>query len=183
MQLVDYDGDVEDALNRCLPGGGAGRPVGGLCGGLHQERLHPHPHHLRGQHLYLLPPHPGTDPRPGERHRGQRHPPGGGGGAPPRSRASWPLRVAYFVGDAASIAELVHQAYYDTPAAALGMPAVEIALYPDTGIQRIVEILLSYPGDADALPAEKRGADRRPPRPLCFRFRPSAIARTAVWAC
>ena len=38
------------------------------------------------------------------------------------------LRVAYFVGDAASIAELVHQAYYDTPAAALGKPAVEIAL-------------------------------------------------------
>ena len=61
------------------------------------------------------------------------------------------LRVAYFVGDAASIAELVHQAYYDTPAAALGMPAVEISLYPDTGIQRIVEILLTYPGDAEAL--------------------------------
>lgn len=73
--------------------------------------------------------------------------------------------MAYFVGDAASIAELVHQAYYDTPAAALGMPAVEIALYPDTGIQRIVEILLTYPGDAEALRRKSAGADRRRPGP------------------
>ena len=57
------------------------------------------------------------------------------------------LRVAYFAEDEAFLRELIRQAYYDTPVTAMGMPQVEIALYPAFGRQRVVEILLSYPGD------------------------------------
>lgn len=61
------------------------------------------------------------------------------------------LRVAYFAEDEQSIAELIRQTYYDTPAAALGYPEAEIALYPDSGRERVVEILLTYPESADEL--------------------------------
>ena len=61
------------------------------------------------------------------------------------------LRVGYFAEDEAYIASLVRQAYYDSPTAALGMPEVTISLYPETGNQRIVEILLSYAEDVETL--------------------------------
>ncbi|MDE6107591.1 MAG: hypothetical protein K2F83_02815 [Oscillospiraceae bacterium] len=61
------------------------------------------------------------------------------------------LRVAYFAEDADSITRLIRQAYYDNPAHALGFPQVEINLYPDRGIQRVVEILLTYPEDVEEL--------------------------------
>ncbi|WP_251449002.1 hypothetical protein [Vermiculatibacterium agrestimuris] len=61
------------------------------------------------------------------------------------------LRVAYFAEDEASILALARQAYYDTPAAALGMPQVEIGLYPDSGRERVVEILLTYSEGAEEL--------------------------------
>ena len=61
------------------------------------------------------------------------------------------LRVAYFAEDEASIAQLIRQAYYDTPVAALGMPQAGITLYPDHGSQRVVEITLPYPEAADEL--------------------------------
>ena len=61
------------------------------------------------------------------------------------------LRISYFDGDADYILELVREAYYATPAAALGMPQAEIHIYPDSGRQRIVEILLTYPLDAAEL--------------------------------
>jgi len=60
------------------------------------------------------------------------------------------LRVAYFAEDEDSIRDLVRQAYYDVPAYAQGMPQVEVALYPESGRERVVEILLTYP-----LPAEE----------------------------
>ncbi len=66
------------------------------------------------------------------------------------------LRVGYFAEDEASILALVRQAYCDTPAAALGMPDCTVSLYPETGRQRIVEILLSYPGEREVL--QKRQA-------------------------
>ena len=58
-----------------------------------------------------------------------------------------------FTGDAAAVEEQVRQAYYDTPAAALGMPECSVALYPETGAgtQRIVEILLDYPEEPTVL--------------------------------
>ena len=61
------------------------------------------------------------------------------------------LRIGYFAEDETYIRALVRQAYYDTPAAALGMPQASVALYPDQGSQRIVEILLTYSQPADVL--------------------------------
>ncbi len=61
------------------------------------------------------------------------------------------LRVAYFSEDEGSIARLIRQAYYDVPYAALGMPQADITIYPDTGSQRLVEILLTYPESEEQL--------------------------------
>lgn len=55
------------------------------------------------------------------------------------------LRISYFEEDEAFIRDLVRQAYYGVPACALGMPEVELSIYPASGRQRIVEILLDYP--------------------------------------
>ena len=66
------------------------------------------------------------------------------------------LRVGYFTGDSAAVEEQVRQAYYDTPAAALGMPQCTVTLYPETGTQRIVEILLNYPEETAALQQKSR---------------------------
>ena len=67
------------------------------------------------------------------------------------------LRIRYFEEDEAFIRELALQAYYDTPACALGMPEVSVSIYPKSGRQRIVEILLTYPLDRPEL--EKRRAE------------------------
>lgn len=61
------------------------------------------------------------------------------------------LRVAYFAQDEETILDLVRQAYYDTPAAALGLPEVQVSLYPETGRERVVELLLTYPEEKAAL--------------------------------
>lgn len=61
------------------------------------------------------------------------------------------LRVSYFAEDEDYILELVRQAYYDAPYAALGMPEVTVSLYPDAGQQRIVEIGLTYPKNPETL--------------------------------
>lgn len=64
------------------------------------------------------------------------------------------LRISYFDGDEDYIQELVREAYYDALTAALGMPQAEVHIYPDSGRQRIVEILLTYPMETSEL--EKR---------------------------
>lgn len=61
------------------------------------------------------------------------------------------LRVSYFAEDEDYILDLVRQAYYDAPAAALGRPEVAVSLYPAAGQQRIVEISLTYPESPEAL--------------------------------
>ena len=61
------------------------------------------------------------------------------------------LRVAYFDQNEDSIAALIRQAYYDTPLAAFGMPESAITIYPDSGSQRVVEIVLTYPDDPETL--------------------------------
>ena len=61
------------------------------------------------------------------------------------------LRVSYFSEDEDYLRSLIDQAYYDTPISAFGMPEVSIALYPDSGIQRIVEITLDYPLEGELL--------------------------------
>lgn len=65
------------------------------------------------------------------------------------------LRVSYFAEDEDYLRELVRQAYYNTPAAALGMPEVAVSLYPASGTNRIVEIGLIYP---DAQENLRRGS-------------------------
>ena len=55
------------------------------------------------------------------------------------------LRISYFSGDTDYILDLMRQAYYANPSAALGMPEATVSLYPDSGQQRIVEVVLSYP--------------------------------------
>ena len=64
------------------------------------------------------------------------------------------LRVGYFTGDGNGVAQLVRGAYYDAPVSAMGMPECTVTLYPDTGTQRIVEILLTYPDEPEIM-AEK----------------------------
>lgn len=61
------------------------------------------------------------------------------------------LHIAYFNEDEDYIASLIRQAYYDTPAAAFGMPEYTISLYPESGTERIVEILLTYPDTPETL--------------------------------
>ena len=66
------------------------------------------------------------------------------------------LRISYFDEDEAFIQDLARQAYYDVPAFALGMPEVSVSIYPSSGRQRIVEILLDYPLERSEL-EERRG--------------------------
>ncbi len=61
------------------------------------------------------------------------------------------LRISYFDGDEDYIRTLVREAYYATPETALGMPQTQVFIYPDSGQQRIVEILLSYPLETQEL--------------------------------
>ena len=61
------------------------------------------------------------------------------------------LRVNYFTESEDYIQTLVRQAYYDSPSTALGMPKTEVNIYPNSGSQRIVEILLTYPESSETL--------------------------------
>ena len=66
------------------------------------------------------------------------------------------LRISYFDGDEDFIRDLAAQAYYSVPVCALGMPQLDIQIYPDSGLQRIVEILLTYPLDSAELSRRAR---------------------------
>lgn len=61
------------------------------------------------------------------------------------------LRISYYAEEEDYLLALVRQAYYDTPLAAFGLPVVEVSLYPDSGIQRIVELELTYPEQTQVL--------------------------------
>ncbi len=67
------------------------------------------------------------------------------------------LRVAYCSEDADSIAQLVRQAYCEAPATALGLPQAEVSIYPDSGLERVVEIVLTYP-ESETVLREKAAA-------------------------
>ena len=71
------------------------------------------------------------------------------------------LRISYFDGDEETIRSLAQEAYYHVPEAAFGMPELEIALYPETGRQRIVEVLLTYPDEPAQLEDQKEALARR----------------------
>ncbi|MEG1720488.1 MAG: hypothetical protein RR281_02160 [Pseudoflavonifractor sp.] len=74
------------------------------------------------------------------------------------------LRISYYNEDTSYIRSLILQAYYDTPAAAFGMPEIAVSVYPAAdparpyvGAQRIVELQLTYPEDQEIL-RKKSGA-------------------------
>lgn len=60
------------------------------------------------------------------------------------------LKISYFSEETA-LEDLFAQAYYDTPLSAFGLPELSIQLYPDSGLQRIVEIGFLYPADTELL--------------------------------
>lgn len=63
------------------------------------------------------------------------------------------LRLSYFPGDGEDVRSMAVQAYYDTPQAAFGMPEFDIAVYPEGGVQRIVEVDIHWPQDPGGLAA------------------------------
>lgn len=67
------------------------------------------------------------------------------------------FQINYFdeTQDADYIRDLIREAYYDLPAAALGMPEAQVNLYPDEGSRRVVEVLLTYPEDAKTLQGKR----------------------------
>lgn len=73
------------------------------------------------------------------------------------------LRISYFDEDESLIHQLAQQAYHNAPDSALGMPEVQVTIYPSSpsgGKQRIVEILLTYPLDPGELEHQKADLDR-----------------------
>lgn len=70
------------------------------------------------------------------------------------------LRISYFNEDEEFIQDLARQAYYNAPSSALGMPQLQVYLYPDSGQQRIVEILLTYPDNLAELEQQKEALIR-----------------------
>lgn len=55
------------------------------------------------------------------------------------------LRVSYLDGDEVYIRNLMQQAYFSSPATALGLPQAEITFYPEGARRCIVEVQFSYP--------------------------------------
>lgn len=61
------------------------------------------------------------------------------------------LRISYFDQDGDYIRDLIQQIYYANPATALEYPDMEITVYPNSGKQRIVEIVFQYETDSTLL--------------------------------
>ena len=66
------------------------------------------------------------------------------------------LRISYFNEDYDYIRSLIRQAYLSTPETALDYPQADVTFYPETGRQRIVEILLTYQLDQEELERRKQ---------------------------
>lgn len=54
------------------------------------------------------------------------------------------LRIGFFDKDEDYIRSLCREAFLSAPATALTMPEVSVSIYPDSGRQRIVELILTY---------------------------------------
>ena len=74
------------------------------------------------------------------------------------------LRISYFEEDEAYLRQLVREAYLSDPASALGMPEAEIAMYPESGPRRIVEILLTDPKSRETLESQRNSLRREAER-------------------
>lgn len=71
------------------------------------------------------------------------------------------FKAGYYAADAEVISGQFLRAYYDTPAAALGMPRISVQLYPEQGTEHVVEILFTYPEDTAALREKSSALIRR----------------------
>lgn len=97
------------------------------------------------------------------------------------------FRVSYFTGDAGSLHQLVWQTWLDTPLA-LVQPEISISLFPDSGTNRIIEIALKWPEDAQVL-AERSDALEQQALELLERtsvvskkFTPLSLLASLKWA-
>lgn len=61
------------------------------------------------------------------------------------------MQINYFDQDTAYIHDLVREAYFESPAYALGMPKVTVTLYPESGTRRIAEVTFAYQEDVGLL--------------------------------
>lgn len=55
------------------------------------------------------------------------------------------LRMSYFDQDEAYLQSMLAEIYYKNPQVAFGLPTMEVDFYPETGIERIASITLTYP--------------------------------------
>lgn len=71
------------------------------------------------------------------------------------------LRTPFFFGDEETVKALLREAYYGQPELALGLPEAQVTFYPDSGWDRIVEIVLTYPEETETLKEKKEALERR----------------------
>ncbi len=74
------------------------------------------------------------------------------------------LRISYFEEDENYIHQLVRQAYLSNPATALDFPEAEVAMYPESGQQRIVEVTLTYHQPLQTLESRRNSLSREAER-------------------
>ena len=74
------------------------------------------------------------------------------------------LRISYFEEDEAYIQQLVRQAYLSNPATALDFPDAQVAMYPESGQQRIVEVALTYHQSLQTLESWRNSLSREAER-------------------
>ncbi len=66
-------------------------------------------------------------------------------------RPTLTLHTAYYSGDTAAIEALVRKVYEEQPLSALGLQSVTVALYPEEGPDRILELAFDYGQDPETL--------------------------------
>lgn len=74
------------------------------------------------------------------------------------------LRISYFEEDEAYIQQLVRQAYLSNPSTALDFPDAQVAMYPESGQQRIVEVTLTYHQSLQTLESWRNSLSREAER-------------------
>ncbi len=69
------------------------------------------------------------------------------------------VEVEYFARDT-NIDTLLQEAYYNLPEQAVGMPVVSVTYYPDSGLNRIVDMRFSYPDTRENMQLRVEMADK-----------------------
>lgn len=90
------------------------------------------------------------------------------------------LRVGYYSESEPSIAQLLRRAYLDAPGTALGQPQAQVEIYPDSGLERVVEIALTYPHSSTVLRRRAREVEQTLDDLDLPRVSPGSAADTAL---